>query len=90
MNPFGNVQLEFPNTFSMKAIVDAKVSVADNENSLKAVLQELDISSEEWRHRFSKENKYISFTFTVTVVDKPQFERMFAKLREIPSVKMLL
>ena len=89
-NPFEGKTIEFPVTFTLKAVMDATIPDDDHIAALTEVFKLLDISHNYKNKRLSTKGRYVSFTYLVTLVTKQQMENMYEKLKQIKGLKFAL
>lgn len=87
---FNGKEIEFPVDYELKVIMDATIPDEENKESVKRILDELNISQTTWTSRLSKEGKYISYSIMVKIVSKEVFEKLYKQLTSLPSVKWAL
>jgi hypothetical protein len=90
----GNVtfdqEVEYPVSFEMKVIVDAKLPEAETRKQLANVYDTTSVPHKIIHHRLSKEGKYISFTIAVTIDSKEILELLYERLKGISGMKMAI
>ncbi len=89
-NPFEGKTIDFPVTFTLKAVMDATISDDDHIAALTGVFELLDISHNYKNKRLSSKGNYVSFTYLVTLVTKQQMDSMYGKLKQIKGLKFAL
>jgi len=79
--------LEFPQSFTIKIILENILTDRENKKNIEAVLLSENITGTEWSSRLSKEGKYLSYSVDVIVGDKNQMGRLYGKIKDIPHIK---
>lgn len=79
--------LEFPQSFTIKLIVENVLTDKENKKNIEAVLLSENIKGYDWSYKLSKEAKYVSYNIGITVADKDQMERLYSKIKNIPHIK---
>jgi putative lipoic acid-binding regulatory protein len=79
--------LEFPQSFTIKVIVENVFTDKENRKNIEAVLLSENIKGSGWSSKLSKEGKYLSYSVGVTVSDKSQMDRLYGKIKDIPHIK---
>ncbi len=79
--------LEFPQSFTIKLIVDNILTDRENKKNIEAVLMSENIKGTDWSYKLSKEGKYVSYNVGISVIDKNQMERLYSKIKNIPHIK---
>lgn len=79
--------LEFPQSFTIKLIVENILTDRENKNNIEAILLSENIQGENWSYKLSKEGKYVSHNVAVTVVDQNQMARLYEKIKVLPHIK---
>jgi len=83
-------QVKFPVTYMLKAVMDATIDDDVNREHLVAVFKNLNMNYLYSGKKISSRGKYVSFTFKITVVNKIQFEKLYAMLRQVEGLKYAL
>ena len=83
-------KVKFPVTFPLKAMMDATIDDDINRGRLVAVFKNMGINYLYSGKKMSSRGKYVSFTFKITVVNKIQFEKLYAMLRQVEGLKYAL
>jgi putative lipoic acid-binding regulatory protein len=90
-NPFGkNEKIKFPVNYDLKIILIANNKHKENIASIELVLEKLDISFLNWRHKDSGKGKYTSYTVHVRVSTEALMKTLYAELRTVPGFKMAI
>jgi len=82
-----NETLKFPQSFTIKLIVENVLTDKENKKNIEAVLLSENIKGNDWSCKLSKEAKYISYNVGVTVVDQNQMNRLYGKIKDLPHIK---
>jgi putative lipoic acid-binding regulatory protein len=91
MNVLHNTDVvEYPVRFPIKIICFNRRCFEDIQSELVLVFKILDIPNENWRHKLSRNDTYISFTAEVEVKSKDQLERLYEMLADVEHTKMVL
>lgn len=85
-----NETLEFPQSFSIKLIVENILTDKENKDNINSVLLSENIEGSNWKYKLSKEGKYLSYSVEVTLLDKEQMDRLYEKIKQIPHLKYAL
>lgn len=85
-----NAEIEFPVTFELKAVLDASVSDNDNMKNLTDVFDKLKISNSYIGNKKSSKGTYVSYNYKVTLQNKPQLEKLYSDLKNVPGLKFAL
>jgi putative lipoic acid-binding regulatory protein len=85
-----DVKIEFPVTFNLKAVIGT--ANTDNENmiNLSAVFDSLKVSNSYIGNKKSSKGTYVSYNYSVTLQDKPQLEKLYSDLKNVPGLKFAL
>jgi putative lipoic acid-binding regulatory protein len=79
--------LEFPQSFTIKLIVENVLTDKENKKNIEAVLLSENIQGDDWSYKLSKEAKYVSYNVGVTVADQQQMTRLYGKIKDLPYIK---
>jgi len=79
--------LDFPQSFTIKIIVENVLTDKENKKNIEAVLMSENIKGTDWSSKLSKEGKYLSYNVGVTVAEKSQMDRLYGKIKDIPNIK---
>jgi len=82
--------IEFPVTFTLKAVMTGTRNDDDNKQDIVDVLKGLEIAYAYVDKKISTKGTYTSFSYKVTLVDKEQMYDMYAGLRAIENLKFAL
>ena len=85
-----NAKIEFPVTFELKAVLDALVSDNDNKKELVDVFKKLKINNSYIGNKKSSKGTYVSYNYKVTLQNKPQLEKLYSDLKNVPGLKFAL
>ncbi len=89
-NPFGNTKLNYPSRVVMKAITFSNFTEEEHKDAINGVLDTLILKASDWKKKNSNAGKYVSYSFSVEILNKIQLERMYTMLNDLEVVKMLL
>lgn len=79
--------LKFPQSFTMKLIVENVLTDKENKKNIEALLLSENIKGSNWSLKLSKEAKYVSYNVDVTVADQNQMTRLYEKIKDLPYIK---
>lgn len=79
--------LEFPQSFTIKIIVENVLTDKENRKNIEAVLLSESINGTDWSSKLSKEGKFLSYGIAVQIQDKSQMNRLYGKIKNIPHIK---
>ena len=79
--------LDFPQSFTIKIIVENILTDRENRKNIEAVLMSENMKGSDWSTKLSKEGKFLSYNVGVTVVDKNQMGRLYGKIKDISHIK---
>lgn len=79
--------LEFPQSFTIKLIVENVLTDKENKKNIEAILLSENIKGGDWSYKLSKEAKYVSYNVAVTLVDQKQMTRLYGKIKDLPHIK---
>ncbi len=85
-----NAEIEFPITFELKAVMESSASNDDNKKKLTDVFKDLATNYSYIGNKKSSKGTYVSYNFKVTFNDKPQMEKLYADLKNVPGLKFAL
>ena len=85
-----NAKIEFPVTFELKAVLDASGSDKDNMKSLSEVFSRQEISNSYIGNKKSSKGTYVSYNYKVTLQSKPQLEKLYSDLKNVPGLKFAI
>ncbi|RLD38282.1 MAG: hypothetical protein DRI74_04380 [Bacteroidetes bacterium] len=90
-NPFGNNEkIKFPVNYDLKIILIANNKHKENIALIEVVLNKLDISFLNWRHKDSGKGKYTSYTVHVRIINEALMKNLYLELRTVPGFKMAI
>ena len=94
-NPFGDTKVDYPARVAMKAITFSRgrrsaPPIDDNKSAIISVLDKLQLEAFDWKKKNSNAGKYVSYSFSVTILDADQLEKLYVMLNDLDVVKMLL
>ena len=84
---FDGKEIEFPVSFQLKAVLVGTENDDDNKEKLVEVFKKLNITYSYHDKKVSSKGAYVSFTYNVTVVDRPQMDALYADLKNIKELK---
>lgn len=79
--------LEFPQSFTIKLIVENVLTDRENKKNIETVLLSENIQGTDWSTKLSKEGKYLSYNVGIKIDDKDQMDRLYLKIKDIPHIK---
>ncbi len=82
-----NEEIIFPVTFELKAVFDAPYEDSENKQQLKALFTRLKVKNSFVRKKLSSKGTYVSYSYQVTIGDKPLLEQLYAELKQVPGLK---
>jgi putative lipoic acid-binding regulatory protein len=88
--PFGNTEVDYPARVAMKVITYSSFSEKEHKAAIEVVLNTLHLKSYSWKKKTSNAGKYISYSFSVTIVNDEQLKKLYTMLNDLDVVKMLL
>ncbi len=74
----------------LKAMMDATVDDDVNKERLVTVFKTLEINYSYSDKKISSKGKYVSFTYKIIVVNKIQFDKLYAGLSQVEGLKYAL
>ncbi len=88
--PMENVQLEFPVTFQLKAVMYTSGSDDENKKKLVDVFNNLKVKNKFTNSKKSSKGTYISYNYKVTLISKAQLETLYENLKSVQGIKFAL
>lgn len=88
--PFGDEQVKFPVSYDLKVILDNNNPVDDIQKAIEKVLKQHKVSFTDFRSKLSSNDKYISFTVSVSIASHEQMTSLYESLKSIPGIKLAL
>lgn len=85
-----NAKIEFPVTFELKTVLDASSSDKDNKKELSIVFDKLKITYSYIGNKKSSKGTYVSYHYNVTLQNKPQLDKLYSELKNVPGLKFAL
>jgi putative lipoic acid-binding regulatory protein len=82
-------QLDFPATYDIKIIM-TNSEKSDHKKLISDLFEDLEITYSEISVKPSKNNKYNSYTYKVSVSTKKVFDALYANLAKMPDLKMAI
>ncbi len=94
-NPFGDTEVDYPVKVAMKVITFSRgrrsaPSTDDNKSAIEGVLEILQLKAVDWKKKNSNAEKYVSYSFAVTILYAEQLELLYKMLNDLDVVKILL
>ena len=84
------VEIEYPVTFQLKAVLDNSNSDEENQRNISALLGKLNIPNKLIGSKVSSKGTYTSYHYDVTISGKPQLEEMYEAMKQLPGFKFAL
>lgn len=88
--PLGNKNLKFPVSYHLKAVLEASLGEEADKQKLESVFETLQIAYTFHDHRPSSKGNYISYTYQVTIHNRPQMLELYEKLKSVEGLKFAL
>ncbi len=88
--PLGNEKLKFPVSYRLKAVLEASLGEETDKQKLESVFDSLQIAFAFHDHRPSSKGNYISYTYQVTLHNRPQMLELYEKLKDVEGLKFAL
>ena len=85
-----NEQVEFPVSFTLKAILDNSIPEDTHLKELKFLLLKLGIVYKKFSSKLSSNGKYISISVGVKVDDRKTFDKLYIELKKVQGIKYAL
>ena len=85
-----NQELNFPVTFRLKVVLTTTLKDTENKEQLINIFNTLNIGYLYHGKNKSRKGSYVSFTYEVTLNDRPAMNRLYALLKEIENLKFAL
>lgn len=85
-----NQEINFPVSFTLKAIFDNSIAEEMHKKELKSLLLRLGIAYKSFSSKLSSNEKYISISVGVKVDDRVTFDKLYVELKNIPGIKYAL
>ena len=85
-----NPEINFPVSFTLKAIMDNLIAEENHQKELKSVLVKLGIDYTSFSSKLSSNEKYISISVGVKVNDRQMFDSLYLELKKVPGIKYAL
>jgi len=85
-----NAEIEFPVTFELKAVMESSDSDDNNKKKLTDVFKDLATNYSYIGNKKSSKGTYVSYNFKVTLENKPQLEKLYSDLKNVPGLKFAL
>lgn len=83
-------KIEFPVTFDLKAVINASFSDKENMINLSNVFNALEVKNSYIGNKKSSKGTYVSYNYKVTLLNKPQLEKLYSDLKSVPGLKFAL
>ncbi|NQU33283.1 MAG: DUF493 domain-containing protein [Bacteroidetes bacterium] len=88
--PLENVQIEFPVTFQLKAVMDTSSSDDENKKKLIDVFNNLKVKNKFINTKQSSKGTYTSYNYKVTLISKAQLGTLYENLKSVPGLKFAI
>lgn len=85
-----DAKIEFPVTFDLKTVLSTSASDDENVKNLSAVFNKLKIDNSYIGSKLSSKGTYVSYNFKVTLINKPQLEKLYSDLKGVPGLKFAI
>ena len=85
-----DVIIEFPVTFNLKAVISTSTTDKENMANLGVVFNSLKVKNSYIGNKKSSKGTYVSYNYSVTLQDKPQMEKLYSDLKNVPGLKFAL
>ncbi len=86
-NVFCNTKIEFPVSFYLKTVMDARVKEEDNKLALIEILKKMEVAYIYHSKKLSGKGNYISFSYKITLTNKLQMDGLYKKLKKVKGLK---
>jgi putative lipoic acid-binding regulatory protein len=70
--------------------MDATIPEDENTRNINKVLKQLEIPNEQRGRRLSKNGRYMSFTYTVTINKHSILKALYRDLKSLPGIKLAI
>ena len=80
-------KINFPVTYTMKAIFNTELTREILQRNLELVLEEARVEYFDFRFRESSKGNYVTISAKVTLNDEKQFTDFYTKLKLLPGLK---
>jgi len=85
-----NAIIEFPVTFDLKAVISTTISDKDNMANLTTVFDKFKVKNSYVSNKKSSKGTYVSYNYSVTLLNKDQLEKLYSDLKNVPGLKFAL
>jgi len=85
-----NKKINFPVTFSLKAVMEGTGSDEENKKKIVAVFSEFGIKYSYQNKKVSSKGTYTSFTYEVRLESKEEMEKLYARLKNVDGLKFAI
>jgi len=89
-DPFKGKEIEFPVTYELKAVMVKEDNMEESKKKLESVFSECGVENRFISEKMSSKASYISYTYRVTLISKPQMEKLYSDLKEVEGLKLAL
>ena len=86
----GEAEIKFPVTFNFKAMMDATINDDTNKEKLVEAFDKYAIEYLYEDKKISSKGTYVSFTYKITILNRPLMNDFYAHLKTIDSLKFAL
>ena len=83
-------EIIFPVNYELKAVFDNQFNDSDNKKQLETLFEQLKIKNVFKGNKVSSKGTYISYSYQVTIANKPLLEKLYLHLKQIPGLKTAL
>jgi len=80
-------KIEFPVSYTAKAIFDIGAGKDILQRNLELVLEEVKVKHSGFKFRESGKGNYVTISMEVTITDEAQFKDFYKKLKLLPGLK---
>lgn len=88
--PLENKKLKFPVSYRLKAVLEASLGEEQDRQNLEIVFDSLQVAYTFHDRRSSSKGNYISYTYQVTLHNRPQMLELYEKLKDVEGMKFAL
>ncbi len=83
-------ELEYPQNFDIKLIIDAQIAAKEAKMSISQALGKSQTVHSFVNMRSSGKGNYLSYCYNIDIESKEHLERTYASIRDIPGLKFAL
>ncbi len=87
---FEGKEIEFPVTFQLKAVMTGTENDEGNKNKLEKVFNDHKVKYRYHDKKVSSKGAYTSYTYQITLIDRPQMDNMYSGLKKIKEIKFAI